>query len=441
MQLSKLLASCRQARCLSTAASADVVGEMISFARDNFKTNQEQAIDVLTSGLQYMSTGPDAGRLYLAQAEIEADRNRWREVADLTRKAATAASDAQTSSHTAAESLLISEVELYAACIHARCSLAQGRDAEAFRAAQLCMEVARESFTADGAEDRRWQGLVMASSVAGMVQHASAEYVSAGESFAAVLSLAGHQDPRGGPPAERDHLVPEALKQAAAFRLSEGSASEAQALGKRAAAAAEQAVSSAKGSTGKCVAGVLLSPLFTGEALADSYLVQAQACMAATDWEAAEEALSCALSAAEAVSGAVCPRVALVLLLTAQTYSRTGRVTLAEGLYREAAKMLQLKPGSEDAVELQAVHTSVGALLAWRYCQLLTAMPRRTTGKEAASWEKLGRALHEDAPIGGLGDTPEAVLGTLNALTGKGQAGRGVVLDMMCRRVLPCQHP
>jgi hypothetical protein len=54
-----------------------------------------------------------------------------------------------------------------------------------------------------------------------------------------------------------------------------------------------------------------------------------------------------ALSAAEAVSRAMCPRVALVLLLTAQTYSRTGRVTLAEGLYREAAKMLQLKPGSE----------------------------------------------------------------------------------------------
>jgi hypothetical protein len=109
------------------------------------------------------------------------------------------------------------------------------------------------------------------------------------------------------------------------------------------------------------------------------------------------------------------------------------------------------------------------------------------THAEAASWEKLGRALHEDAPIGGLGDSPEAVLGTLNALTvrcrcaakakctstvpplahyggvqwctnecaccgcaeaagvlvlqGKGQAGRGVVLDMMCRRVLPCQHP
>jgi hypothetical protein len=56
------------------------------------------------------------------------------------------------------------------------------------------MEVARESFTADGAEDRRWQGLVMASSVAGMVQHASAEFVSAGESFAAGTAMPAAMD-------------------------------------------------------------------------------------------------------------------------------------------------------------------------------------------------------------------------------------------------------
>ena len=54
-----------------------------------------------------------------------------------------------------------------------------------------------------------------------------------------------------------------------------------------------------------------------------------------------------ALAAAEAVSGESCVRVALVLILTAHVYSRTGRVTLAEGLYREAAKMLQLSPGAE----------------------------------------------------------------------------------------------
>lgn len=44
------------------------------------------------------------------------------------------------------------------------------------------MEVARKSFTAAGDEDRRWQGLVLASSIAGLVQHASSEFVSAGES-------------------------------------------------------------------------------------------------------------------------------------------------------------------------------------------------------------------------------------------------------------------
>ncbi len=47
------------------------------------------------------------------------------------------------------------------------------------------MEVARKSFTATGAEDRRWQGLVLASSTAGMVQHAASEFVSAGENFGA----------------------------------------------------------------------------------------------------------------------------------------------------------------------------------------------------------------------------------------------------------------
>jgi hypothetical protein len=47
------------------------------------------------------------------------------------------------------------------------------------------MEVARKSFTATGVEDRRWQGLVLASAVAGMVQHAAAEFVSAGENFGA----------------------------------------------------------------------------------------------------------------------------------------------------------------------------------------------------------------------------------------------------------------
>jgi hypothetical protein len=79
-------AACGQLRCLSAAAQ-DVVGEMISYARQNFKvcrcsmppstliatasglkpglvsqTAPDQALDVLKSGLSYMNVGPDAGR-------------------------------------------------------------------------------------------------------------------------------------------------------------------------------------------------------------------------------------------------------------------------------------------------------------------------------------------------------------------------------------------
>lgn len=57
------------------------------------------------------------------------------EVGDLARKAATAASDAQPSSPS--QALVIAEAELLAECVSARASLAQGRDADAFKAAQM----------------------------------------------------------------------------------------------------------------------------------------------------------------------------------------------------------------------------------------------------------------------------------------------------------------
>lgn len=43
--------------------------------------------------------------------------------------------------------------------------------------------------------------------------------------------------------------------------------------------------------------------------------------------------------------------------------------------------------------------------------------PARPLPAEAAAWEQLARALHEEAPIGGLGSPPEAAFGTLDALT------------------------
>lgn len=58
---------------------------------------------------------------------------------------------------------------------------------------------------------------MLASSVAGLVQHAAGEFVSAGENVGAVLQLVGHEDLRNGPPPDRDHLVADALKQVGWF--------------------------------------------------------------------------------------------------------------------------------------------------------------------------------------------------------------------------------
>ena len=82
------------------------------------------------------------------------------------------------------------------------------------------------------------------------------------------------------------------------------------------------------------------------------------------------------------------------------------------------------------------MHPSVGALLSWRYCQLLTALPNR--GTEAAAWHKLACGLWEEAPVGRKA-SPESVFGGLEILRGQGSPGLGVVLDLMCRRALPRQ--
>lgn len=57
-------------------------------------------------------------------------------------------------------------------------------------------------------------------------------------------------------------------------------------------------------------------------------------------WDASEEQLSSALKSAEAAGGESSPMLAAVLLLLASGYSRQARVMFAEGMCREAAKIL-----------------------------------------------------------------------------------------------------
>jgi hypothetical protein len=86
------------------------------------------------------------------------------------------------------------------------------------------------------------------------------------------------------------------------------------------------------------------------------------------------------------------------------------------------------------------VHPSLSAAIAWRYGQLLTALPNR--GSEAAAW---GNAAHQlwhqtgwphskdDKSSGSC----EVVLGELTALTGKGHHGCGALVSLFWRRLYP----
>jgi hypothetical protein len=62
--------------------------------------------------------------------------------------------------------------------------------------------------------------------------------------------------------------------------------------------------------------------------------------MARKQWEASEDPLSAALAAAEAAGGEAGPGLAPVLLLLGYGYARSARVMFAEGMLREAAKVL-----------------------------------------------------------------------------------------------------
>lgn len=413
--------------------------------------------------------------MYLTEAEILADRSRWIDVSKLCRQAAAAASEAQPSSP--AEALVMAEIELSAALIGTRASLTQHKDAEAFQMAQQCLEVARKSFTATGAEDQRWQALVLSHAIAALAQHAACDFETAAESFEEVMGIADHIDQRGSPnKPNRDYLIADALKHVAAFRLAQNRPTEAATLAFRAVEGAKKAAEGAKPTIktnnndekeheGSISTDPMQPPTLCAETVVDCQLLQAQAAMDTKDWETAENRLSEALSGAEELNstsksaslagGKPHPRIAMVLLLLAHVYSRTGKVTLAEGLYREIVKILDLNPlvaSSEPSIApglgggisssgsgtlqlgLGPVHPSVSSLAAWRYAQLLSALPRRST--EATGWHQLAKELYDDAPLRRVLE-PASVFGTLNYFQGKGDGGCGIVLDLMTRRALP----
>ena len=81
-------------------------------------------------------------------------------------------------------------------------------------------------------------------------------------------------------------------------------------------------------------------------------------------------------------------------------------------------------------------HDSMSCLLAWRYAQLLTVLPKRET--EASFWQKQAEQL---LPSSFQGRSLEATFGPLASLRGGGAQADGFFVDNSCRRVIPCATP
>lgn len=102
-------------------------------------------------------------------------------------------------------------------------------------------------------------------------------------------------------------------------------------------------------------------------------------------------------------------------------------------LFRQAVKLLQLNEAIPRQNAPLTVHSSLAATAAWRYAQLLTALPKRET--EASLWRKYADHQHSFSPsIAPL----QEVLGPLDSLKGRDSGSKGVILDLALRRALPC---
>ena len=96
-------------------------------------------------------------------------------------------------------------------------------------------------------------------------------------------------------------------------------------------------------------------------------------------------------------------------------------------------KLLQLNEANQGQTAPLCVHSSLAATAAWRYAQLLTALPKRET--EASLWKDFAERQQSSDKV--MAPLPE-VLGPLELLKGQGGESTGVVLDLVLRRALPC---
>lgn len=123
--------------------------------------------------------------------------------------------------------------------------------------------------------------------------------------------------------------------------------------------------------------------------------------------------------------------LAVPLSFLATAYSRTGRVVLAEGVLREASKLLELSGDRHPAWSAATCvcHASLPSRVAWQSAQLYAALPKR--GVEAEKWADISKTLW---PF--RADWSEQN-GALHALSGTGSRGRAVVVSAWLGKAFP----
>lgn len=123
--------------------------------------------------------------------------------------------------------------------------------------------------------------------------------------------------------------------------------------------------------------------------------------------------------------------LAIPLSFLATAYSRTGRVVLAEGVLREASKLLKLSKDRTPAwsASAGASHASLPSRVAWQLAQLYSALPKR--GAESHTWAEISQSLW---PF--TADWTEQN-GSLDALSGSGSRGKTVAVSGWFGKAFP----
>mmetsp|Transcript_3924 Transcript_3924/g.10025 ORF Transcript_3924/g.10025 Transcript_3924/m.10025 type:complete len:447 (-) Transcript_3924:879-2219(-) len=172
--------------------------------------------------------------------------------------------------------------------------------------------------------------------------------------------------------------------------------------------------------------GLWDSPLAQRELMLDAKFAQAQALIKQGQLEEAEAQLERLLQDLGDSSKDSDPRIALTIMKLADIYSASHRLTLAEGLYRNAEKLLAIEGntpfhGKDSGVKRQG-DPIVLALLEHSYSMLLAKIPKRESEAQAmqskahAHWMEC--AGLQSSPIGDIAKTS--------------------VIDLRCRKVYYC---